>query len=418
MSKIPPLFTLPNALITAFLSEWLDMSSIGKLDTAISAKKHRPPFLLCLQDMRSSGVVEMTECWWKWVSIRQVYIESTRLVGGTVRSVFTIPSLRNVHVQQFVDEDLSYLVRNCPAITSLEMTISHDEAGTEAATVTETGLKYISDYCQTLERFSYRRQAGEQPAEYTVQTAAALMGILRQCPNLTEVSLTGDVMNGVDLDELCPFGHLIRELNMPLPDETDSASAFQSLANLFGACVNLRVLELYTNGFVPADGSMAIPAQSFPSLQNLTLVGFTDDAALRSVLDGIVLNCKHFSTLRLLWCKLSESSASLRCIAGMEGLRDLSLENCTDLTDAGIASLATLRLTRLELTEWERVSRLTAASLQSFVVGANICQTLESLSINLLDTHRAIDAAKVAAALDSCHKLKERNVKWGTVSMS
>jgi hypothetical protein len=258
----------------------------------------------------------MTDCWWRWLSIRQVFIESTRLVGGIIRSDLTIPSLRTVEAQQFVDEDLNYLVRNCPALTSLDMTISHDETGT----VTETGLKYISDYCQTLETLSYRRQVGEQPAEYLVQTAAALMDILRLCPNLVEVSLTGDVMNGVDLDELRPFGHLIRELNMPLPDETDPASAYQTVINLFGACINLRVLELYTNGFVPDDGPMAIPAQSCPLLEDLTLVGFTDDAALRSALDGFSLNCKHLVKLRLLWSlRVEHESPMPHCNGGLEG---------------------------------------------------------------------------------------------------
>jgi hypothetical protein len=50
------LFHLPSAWFIAFISEWLDLPSVGMLDTAISAKKHRSQFLNSLQSMQSISV--------------------------------------------------------------------------------------------------------------------------------------------------------------------------------------------------------------------------------------------------------------------------------------------------------------------------------------------------------------------------
>ena len=55
MLDIPLFFRLPDAWLFCLLSEWLDMPSVGKLDTAISCKEYRPEFLLSLQCMRSTS---------------------------------------------------------------------------------------------------------------------------------------------------------------------------------------------------------------------------------------------------------------------------------------------------------------------------------------------------------------------------
>jgi hypothetical protein len=103
-SNTPFLFQLPHAWLVAFLSEWLDMSTVGMLDTAMSTKKHRSQFLNGLQSMRSSSIDnfsnrlfvrkigELTRWWWQWLSIRQIYVESICLraigFGHTIDTKF------------------------------------------------------------------------------------------------------------------------------------------------------------------------------------------------------------------------------------------------------------------------------------------------------------------------------------------
>jgi hypothetical protein len=130
MSSIPFLFQLPSAWLVAVLSEWLDMPSIGMLDTAMTSKTHRSQFLANLQNMRSTSIDSFSEdfdhlivrgwtrCWWWWLSIRQVCVESIVIIHRNgVRSDLVIPSMRKVVAKSFDDEDLQYLVRNCPELS-------------------------------------------------------------------------------------------------------------------------------------------------------------------------------------------------------------------------------------------------------------------------------------------------------------
>ncbi len=135
MSEESLLFRLPHAWLVEFLSEWLDMPTIGMLETAISYKEYRPQFLNCLQGMRSTAVDEFSDdhdsesfffdtdewtgCWWRWLSVRQIYVELISLRRNDVQSVLVIPSMREATIENFGDEDLLLLVAklSCIAIT-------------------------------------------------------------------------------------------------------------------------------------------------------------------------------------------------------------------------------------------------------------------------------------------------------------
>ena len=54
--KTPLLFRLPRAWLVGFLSEWLEISEVAILDTAMTMKKHREEFLDCVKEMRSNSV--------------------------------------------------------------------------------------------------------------------------------------------------------------------------------------------------------------------------------------------------------------------------------------------------------------------------------------------------------------------------
>ena len=131
-ARVPLLFQVPHAWLVALMSEWLDMPTIGMLDTAICSRKYRPQLLRSLQSMRSTSVdsfsvnrgtgflgwktFEWTEYWWQWLSLRRIYVERIVLRRNEVRLDLVIPSMRIASCEYFEDEDLQYLVRNCPSL--------------------------------------------------------------------------------------------------------------------------------------------------------------------------------------------------------------------------------------------------------------------------------------------------------------
>jgi hypothetical protein len=114
----------------------------------------------------------------------------------------------------------------------------------------------------------------------------------------------------------------------------------------------------------------------------------------------------------------------LRGIAGMETVKELTLEDCVDLTDAGMAVLATMKLVTLCIYERHLDDEYgdddddgdddewIVAFLQSFV-GSNISQTLETFRLSVGGNHTSVDDVQVATALASCHNLKTLSVCCG-----
>jgi hypothetical protein len=419
MSNTPLLFQLPHAWLVVFLSEWLDMSTIGMLDTSISSKAHRSQFLGGLQNMRSTSIDnfsngrgegflgyngqgflggksgDWTGCWWRWLSARWVRVESIVLHENEVRSDLVIPSMRKVVTESFDDDDLRYLVRNCPSLQYLALECCDD-------LLTGTGLRTLTDLHQSLEEFSFARYSGGESQAYYTQIAAALIDVLRQCSRLHKVSLAGDTLYSVSPEELLPYGHLFHELVFGSENRTTADA--QAISNLLAKCSNLIKLK-YAGSDVEHD-SLIITAvsQSCPLLEELDLWWFSSDqqaqiAGADTVAGIINRSCKHLRKLRWAYCKLSASA--LRSIAGMESLKELDFLECQGLTDTGLALLATMKLESLFIC---RCAQLTGAWIQSFV-GSNISQTLETFDLTFYSNRTPVDDVQVATALASCRNL-------------
>jgi hypothetical protein len=431
---IPLLFQLPHAWLVAFLSEWLDIPSIGKLDTTICSKAYRPQFLGSLQTMRSTRVdkfsangkkVDRAGRWLRWLSLRNIYIERIFVHGAQKLSnlaIFTIPSVRTLETFECSDDEIHYLVRCCPALRSLDISSSYrktneNERRLAGELITEHGLGSIANYCQHLEVLSYSRRSSchEYGESYYTRTAAALIDVLRQCSNLKKVSLSGDSVRSVVPDALLPYGHLFHDLPFSC-DQHDANSA----STFIRKCVNLRKVSCTLTGLVTDRLVIAALCQACPLLEELGLSAgmHLNPPLLENLLVDIRANCVNLRCLSLFCCGASDSS--LRIVSCMESLKEFRLTDLTHrdtdtggVTDVGIAELAKMRLVDLSITmssEWSGVSE---AALQSFV-GANISQTLESISIqgHLMDPDRMIDDVRVATALASCPRLSYVSVDW------
>jgi hypothetical protein len=390
---VPLLFQLPHAWFVAILSEWLDMPSIGKLDTAISSKAYRPQFLSSLQKMRSTTFDNFsvdwgcgclgygddgTAYWWKWLSIRQIYVERARLEGDDVRSDLIIPSMRDVKIKSCKDEDLLYLVRNCPSLRCLSIDTSMTDAGHPL--VTGIGLAALTNLRETLEEFSFCRFSGDG----NPHIAAALVDVFRQCFRLYKVSLTGNALDSVDPADL------IRSCDLPI-------AYGQPVSNFLTSCSNLKKF-----GYVESDDEqdalvMTALHQSCPLLEELELLSVSLNQQQKSSFFTLAnRNCKHLHTLRLSCCRALSASAFQR-IAEMEALRELKLHNCVGLSDAVLAVVATMKLVVLIIQDFQLSSDWTEASVQVFV-GSTICQTLESFRLQIWFNTTPIDDVQVITA--------------------
>ena len=344
--------------------------------------------------------------WWRWLSIRQIHVESIVLCRNEVRPGFMIPSMRRVQAKRFfLNADLQFLIRNCPALQSLgiEVVAARDE--NNLFVPIDIDLELLNGFCQSLEEFSYYRFAYLQTdyvndQEFYRRTAAALVSMLRQCTCLRKVSLTGDSLQAVNLEELHPYGHLFYELEFRTHGRISAYG--QPIANLFVRCNNLRELIYY--GDNNDQDSLVLTAihQSCLDLEALQLSLLQKQVLVPSVFTLVSHNCKQLHSLVLFRCELSAST--LRSISEMETLKELSLQNCDGLTDAGVARLAVMNLTKL-VCKNEHTFHWTAECLSTFV-GSNLSQTLVSFELSDNGTTVSIDDAQVAYALASCHQLK------------
>jgi hypothetical protein len=261
------------------------------------------------------------------------------------------------------------------------------------------------------------------PIESYKQSAEWLVQMVRQCPKLQTVSLTGDTLRGVQLEQLRPFGPLFHVLQFYWQQTDPNHLSDQAISNLLGTCNNLRKFEYFRRHPVQGDVEevekhrLALTAlcESCPLLEELCLDALSS-VALGFVLPGLCRNCTLIHTLSFVRCKISASN--LRDIARMETLKDLTLSLCDGLTDASVATLAGLELTRLYL--WDDSQDdpvpdfeglLTEACLQSFAE-ANISRTLESFDM-IIGIDRPVDVGPIAIGIASCHNLKRLYVDWG-----
>jgi hypothetical protein len=275
--------------------------------------------------------------------------------------------------------------------------------------VSDVGLLFLTNLHQSLEKFSYDRHSGRHSSQaYYTQTAAALIDVLRQCSNLTKVSLLGDTLHSVDLAELRAFGHLFYELEFR---ESERPVYYgQSISKFLTSCCHMR--KLGYEGYVDAQDLLVFTGQSWPLLEELSFSFKQQDEeqiAGPAIFPLISRSCKHLRKLSLNSCELS--AASLLFIAGMESLQELTFEECEGLTDAGMAVLSTMRLASLSIDDFHG-SGWADTSLQS-LAGSNISQTVESLDLSGYLSTTPMDDVQIAIALASCHNLKTLSMKWG-----
>ena len=404
MSNISLLFQLPSAWLVVLLSEWLDLPSIGNLDTAASSKQDRSLFLYSLQIMRTAAIDRFgldknglfMGTWWRWLSLRKVFSERMNLRGHDVRSDLVIPSMRDITTNDFGDDDVHYLVRNCPSLRSINLKTCSNPLG-------PTGIRKLIDLHATLEEFSLCGNSGiNQTEEYDIDFAAALVDVLRHCPRLRKVSFMGGALHYVDLADLIPFGHLFHDLQLPAMGEMPAYG--QAVSKLLVTCSNLSRL-IYTGADAAQDALALAALRHCPLLDELVLFRLRfnqlEQIAGTSFLTLVNRHCKQFRKLTAVNCEVSVPS-----IAGVASLKDLFFYQCTGFPAEHVTHLASMRLTHLNIDHVEE-NEWTGSCLESFV-GSNISQTLEVFELDMNGIY--VDDMHIALVLATCPNLRQLSV--------
>jgi hypothetical protein len=435
------IFRLPNSLFIAFISEWLDMPSIGKLDTAVSSKNHRSQFLNSLQSMQSStvdsfsenrgrgcigfGTHQWTALWWRWMSIRQLNVQCANIYGNSVGAdVLLLPSMRRVKIEQCNNTSLACVAASCPVLQSLTITCSGMgyNAGNEFLTNPAHGA--VATLCE-LEEFFFGSWAGSRSGESFEGTAAALAAMFRQCPKLKKVSLAGDAVLCMDLQWFHAFGHLFHALRV---SQYLVRSRGHSIWNLLRHCNNLKVFHYHSQCDIGGGGTeefeeaevardrlvLSTLCQSCPLLEELKVTGLLHLAA-DELLAALPRHCKHLRVLKLVSSRPSQSA--LRAVAGLESLKELTLESCYDLVGGDLAPFAAAKLTKLCLEAYFVGGHFdfvlfNSTTGDSPLSAANITRTLEHFRLEVV-TDGEVDTGRVGASLATCPRLKTLHVEWG-----
>lgn len=273
--------------------------------------------------------------------------------------------------------------------------------------VTHVGLYSLVNLRDSLEELVYNRYSIKQSDMQHLQlTAIALIDVFRQCTRLCKVSLLGDALIGVELEELLPYGHLFHELEFGMQFRTSVYE--RSLGNYLSTCQNLRKLKYIGSGAERDSLVLFTVFRSCPLLEQLDLSLFRRDSFNPQVAIPSRLGCQRLYKLTL-WHSVM-STTMLRIITGMEMLKELVLSHCEELSDATMAILATTNLVKLSIDDSNWMTwTWTASALQPFV-GSSISQTLEVFSLSFLVRSR-IDDVQVAMVFASCHNLTSLSIE-------
>ena len=352
----PPIFfRLPNAVLTNFLSEWLDIVAVGRLDAAMTTRALRPKFLQCLQEMKSTTVngktigkngVGLSSCTFlAWLSSRRINMEEIVLYEldyAFITDNLELPFLRKLQVSgtsNIFETNLIQVVKSSPALQSITI---------YGSPVVHEVLHLIADHCPLLEEFL-------PICKFSFDD---LLYLLNKCSALKKLTLRNASERWKDDDcweRLRPFGHSMHEVIVG-----NGVTNPQAFADFIGSCSFLQELgydDIEKADENEGDGEIADEnhgmillraAQSCPLLEVLTFDTFSSTALLQ-----LSRNCRKLREVTIWgqWSSLSVSDLSnlsqietleklylyrddltsehLAVISGFRNLKKLTL-NCTD----------------------------------------------------------------------------------------
>ena len=269
------LFRLPKALLVQFLSEWLDIYDVGKLDSSITNNERRPEFSQCLKEMRNPTVPDTFDgslvhdvAMLGWISRRQIHVEAL--------------FLEDFENNEFIES------RRLPSLQKLTAGTQYD--------ICPTWLRQVPQLSPKLEELAmgqFRKYDGRSINAMIED----LIFVLSQCLQLSSVTIdkidlgncTDDVLAGIQ-----EFGHLLVDIHLICGADHFDGEFSEIIKKIIRHCPRLQKLG-YCSYW--DDGSLLMCiVQSCPLLEDITFDKFSAPALLK-----LSQNCKFLRKIEICW---------------------------------------------------------------------------------------------------------------------
>jgi hypothetical protein len=153
------------------------------------------------------------------LSIRHVYVERATLVGSAIDYFLVVPSIKELAIEDCNNKFLLSIAQGCPALRSLTIRWKeYQYPNVDEQHLMDAAFEALASNCKDLEEIAYDRRVFADcdgyllPTDFYERSAAALIQLLRRCAKLKKVSLNGNTLWDMKLEELVPFGHLFHVL--------------------------------------------------------------------------------------------------------------------------------------------------------------------------------------------------------------
>ena len=395
----PLLSHFDPSIVSEYLFDYLFLSDVIHLDTAISCEFSRPLFLIILDIyfkklLKRSPLILHSSL--KWLINRNIQIQSAKLVNFEMEDFMllmnssnTLKSLTLLDLTRFeyilTSRDFNLIAYNCPALTELNFPPNIG--------ITDRSLLTLSKYCSELSIIDF----GGPPFE--TYTKKGLQTFIKNCKNIKIIRFLFSVFTNQSLlsmitstGEVC--GHLIDTFDFEIDDYfTQNIGHNSNLSNNSLVLIAEELAKYYPNLkrlYISIDSEntmidttitsytqfMNIITNTNPTLEILT----TDGIPLSTDTVAMFTRLTSLQNLEICDCSLTDNML-IELFPHLPELTSLNIAHNSDLSDATIITLTQNcpKVTELNICG---INKLTDISLYS--VAEHYTTNLTNIHISML----------------------------------
>ena len=292
---VPLFLRVPSAYFVGILSEWLELKSVARLDSAMTNREHRPSTLSNFQHMKllqMNGMLLRGKTV-KWLGLRKIPLENLffdSCSGAGYLGGVSLPWLKNLECEAINDLSIYCLTQSSPQLQSIKFGAT--------STISDAGLLHIMENCPALEKLSLKQNVTSPnifPGFKDNFTPDALFKLLHKCTNLRSVFLCAGIIGKLkshDMERLNKFGQLFQKLEFP----HTTAASNETITQFLKSC---GVLKSISGGisilpYLQTSSCTVLEKLRLDQLVTDRLLSFPDQGYL-----NVSQNCKMVTLLSL-----------------------------------------------------------------------------------------------------------------------